>query len=276
MAETTVEKTAPPEPGPATGPWRSRTGARRSTRTLRLYASAALTGLTVLAVLVVPPLVQLDQQAVDLAAKLRPPGADHPFGTDDVGRDLLLRCVYGLRVSLLVGVAAALKSESGKVGFVGGVETPLIQKFQAGFEAGVTDTKADATVESKYITVPPDFTGFNAPDKGETIAKGLAEGLAFALHAGLDAKRVVDVISKGAATSWQMENRGKTMVDGQFDFGFAVNLMRKDLRIAMEEARSNGAQLPAIALIDQFYARVQQQGGGKLDTSSLIKLLVKP
>lgn len=108
------------------------------------------------------------------------------------------------------------------------------------------------------------------------VVQGLAEGLAFALHAGLDAKLVVDVISKGAATSWQMENRGKTMVDGKFDFGFAVNLMRKDLRIAMEEARSNGAQLPSIALIDQFYATVQQLGGGKLDTSSLIKLLVKP
>ncbi len=108
------------------------------------------------------------------------------------------------------------------------------------------------------------------------VVQGLAEGLAFALHAGLDAKLVVDVISKGAATSWQMENRGKTMVDGKFDFGFAVNLMRKDLRIAMEEARINGAQLPASALIDQFYATVQRQGGGKLDTSSLIKLLVKP
>lgn len=108
------------------------------------------------------------------------------------------------------------------------------------------------------------------------VVQGLAEGLAFALHAGLDAKLVVDVISKGAATSWQMENRGKTMVDDKFDFGFAVDLMRKDLRIAMEEARGNGAQLPSIALIDQFYARVQQQGGGKLDTSSLIKLLVKP
>ncbi len=107
------------------------------------------------------------------------------------------------------------------------------------------------------------------------VVQGLAEGLAFAQHAGLDAKLVVDVISKGAATSWQMENRGKTMVDGKFDFGFAVNLMRKDLRIAMEEARSNGAQLPSTALIDQFYATVQQQGGGKLDTSSLIKLLVK-
>jgi 3-hydroxyisobutyrate dehydrogenase len=107
------------------------------------------------------------------------------------------------------------------------------------------------------------------------VVQGLAEGLAFALHAGLDGKRVVDVISKGAASSWQMENRGKTMVDGKFDFGFAVDLMRKDLRIAMEAARSNGAQLPATALIDQFYAGVQKQGGGKLDTSSLIKLLVQ-
>lgn len=106
------------------------------------------------------------------------------------------------------------------------------------------------------------------------VVQGLAEGLAFALHAGLDAKRVVDVISKGAATSWQMENRGKTMVDGRFDFGFAVDLMRKDLRIAMEEARGNGARLPATALIDQFYAQVQREGGGRLDTSSLIKLLV--
>ncbi len=105
------------------------------------------------------------------------------------------------------------------------------------------------------------------------VVQGLAEGLAFALHAGLDAKLVVDVISKGAAQSWQMENRGKTMVDDRFDFGFAVDLMRKDLRITMDEARGNGAQLPATALIDQFYASVQQLGGGKLDTSSLIKLL---
>ncbi|MDP1672357.1 MAG: NAD(P)-dependent oxidoreductase [Burkholderiales bacterium] len=107
------------------------------------------------------------------------------------------------------------------------------------------------------------------------VVQGLAEGLAFALHAGLDAKRVVDVISKGAATSWQMENRGKTMVDGKFDFGFAVDLMRKDLRIAMEAARGNGAQLPVTALIDQFYAQVQREGGGRLDTSSLISLLVE-
>ena len=105
------------------------------------------------------------------------------------------------------------------------------------------------------------------------VIQGLAEGLAFTLRAGLDAKRVLDVISKGAATSWQMENRGYTMVDGKFDFGFAVDLMRKDLRIAMEEARANGADLPMTALIDQFYARLQSRGGGRLDTSSLIKLL---
>jgi 3-hydroxyisobutyrate dehydrogenase len=105
------------------------------------------------------------------------------------------------------------------------------------------------------------------------VVQGLAEGLAFALRAGLDAKRVLGVISKGAATSWQMENRGETMVDGKFDFGFAVDLMRKDLRIAMDQARANGAELPTTALIDQFYAKLQKQGHGRLDTSSLMKLL---
>ncbi|NEY35175.1 ABC transporter permease subunit [Streptomyces sp. PRKS01-65] len=97
-----------PAGGPAPAVWRSRGTGRRSTRTLRVRVCAALAAATVLAVLLVPPLVQLDQQAVDLAAKLLPPSWEHPFGTDDVGRDLLLRCVYGLRVSLLVGVAAAL------------------------------------------------------------------------------------------------------------------------------------------------------------------------
>ncbi|WP_405507775.1 ABC transporter permease [Streptomyces purpurascens] len=97
-----------PAGAPAETEWRSHGPKRRSTRTLRVRTSALLVGATVLAVLLVPPLVQLDQQAVDLAAKLRPPSWAHPFGTDDVGRDLLLRCVYGLRVSLLVGVAAAL------------------------------------------------------------------------------------------------------------------------------------------------------------------------
>lgn len=105
------------------------------------------------------------------------------------------------------------------------------------------------------------------------IIQGLAEGLNFAQRAGLDARLVADVISRGAAQSWQMENRAGTMIEDRFDFGFAVNWMRKDLRIALEEARRNGARLPATALVDQFYAGVQAQGGGRWDTSSLIRLL---
>ncbi len=105
------------------------------------------------------------------------------------------------------------------------------------------------------------------------VVQGLAEGLHFAQKAGLDAKAVLDVISKGAAQSWQMENRGYTMVDGQFDFGFAVDWMRKDLGLTLAEARRNGAQLPLTALVDQFYAEVQALGGQRQDTSSLIRRL---
>lgn len=105
------------------------------------------------------------------------------------------------------------------------------------------------------------------------VVQGLAEGLHFAKKAGLDAKAVLDVISKGAAQSWQMENRGYTMVDGQFDFGFAVDWMRKDLGITLDEARKNGAQLPLTALVDQFYAEVQALGANRQDTSSLIRRL---
>lgn len=107
------------------------------------------------------------------------------------------------------------------------------------------------------------------------VVQGLSEALHFADCAGLDAKAVLEVISKGAAQSWQMENRGHTMVDGQFDFGFAVDWMRKDLGITLSEARRNGAQLPLTALVDQFYADVQAQGGGRQDTSSLIRRLHK-
>ncbi len=105
------------------------------------------------------------------------------------------------------------------------------------------------------------------------VVQGLAEGLHFAQKAGLDAKAVLEVISKGAAQSWQMENRGHTMVDGQFDFGFAVDWMRKDLGLTLSEARKNGAQLPLTALVDQFYAELQALGGQRQDTSSLIRRL---
>jgi 3-hydroxyisobutyrate dehydrogenase len=105
------------------------------------------------------------------------------------------------------------------------------------------------------------------------LIQGLAEGIHFAKAAGLDPRAVIEVISKGAAQSWQMENRYQTMIDDQFDFGFAVNWMRKDLAIALEEARGNGAGLPVTALVDQFYADVQAMGGGRWDTSSLIARL---
>ena len=105
------------------------------------------------------------------------------------------------------------------------------------------------------------------------LVQALSEGLAFAQKAGIDAKLVLEVISKGAAQSWQMENRGSTMVDGKFDFGFAVDWMRKDLGICLEEAKRNGARLPVTALVDQFYADVQQMGGARFDTSSLIRRL---
>jgi 3-hydroxyisobutyrate dehydrogenase len=105
------------------------------------------------------------------------------------------------------------------------------------------------------------------------LVQGLAEGLNFALKAGLDAKLVLDVISKGAAQSWQMENRGKTMVDDKFDFGFAVDWMRKDLRICSETARQNGALLPATQMVAGFYDEISKMGGGRWDTSSLIRRL---
>ena len=105
------------------------------------------------------------------------------------------------------------------------------------------------------------------------LVQGLAEGIHFAKQAGLDVEKVIGVISKGAAQSWQMENRWKTMNEGKFDFGFAVDWMRKDLGICLDEARDNGAQLPVTALVDQFYAEVQAMGGRRWDTSSLIARL---
>ena len=105
------------------------------------------------------------------------------------------------------------------------------------------------------------------------VVQGLAEALNFARKAGLDVGAVIETISKGAAQSWQMENRWKTMSEGQFDFGFAVEWMRKDLRICLQEARNNGAELPVAALVDQFYADVVGMGGKRWDTSSLIARL---
>ena len=108
------------------------------------------------------------------------------------------------------------------------------------------------------------------------LVQGLSEGLAFAEMAGLDAAKVVEVISKGAAQSWQMDNRAKTMLADKFDFGFAVNWMRKDLGICLGEAEKIGALLPLAGIVNQFYARIQSLSGGRFDTSSLIRLLARP
>ena len=105
------------------------------------------------------------------------------------------------------------------------------------------------------------------------LVQGLSEGVAFAQNAGLNAKQVFDVIGKGAAQSWQMDNRHETMIDGKFDYGFAVDWMRKDLSLCFEEAERNGSQLPVTQLVDTFYAEVQENGGNRWDTSSLVTRL---
>ncbi|MEL0242282.1 MAG: NAD(P)-dependent oxidoreductase, partial [Pelagibacteraceae bacterium] len=107
------------------------------------------------------------------------------------------------------------------------------------------------------------------------LVQGLSEGLRFGQNAGLNVEDVVEVISKGAAQSWQMENRFKTMLDDKFDYGFAVDWMRKDLGIAMDEAKSNGSKLPITEIVDRYYSEIQKNGGNRFDTSSLITLLPK-
>ena len=103
------------------------------------------------------------------------------------------------------------------------------------------------------------------------LVQGLSEAMAFGKKAKVDMEKVLSVISKGAAQSWQMENRYKTMIDDKFEFGFAVDWMRKDLKIAMEEAKNNGSLLPVTELVDKYYAEVQDMGGNRWDTSSLIR-----
>lgn len=163
---------------------------------------------------------------------------------------------------------------------------------QAGAENGVLSIMVGGTAED-YARVSPLLEAYAKSHRllGEAgsgqLAKmvnqiciaGLVQGLAEAVHfvkrSGLDGEAVFDVIQHGAAGSWQMVNRHQTMLEGRYDFGFAVDWMRKDLRIALEEARNNGARLPVTALVDQFYADLQAEGDGRLDTSSLLKRLEK-
>ena len=199
------------------------------------------------------------------------PGAifvDHTTASADVARELYAKA----RELGLQFIDAPVSG--GQAGAVNGVLTVM-----CGGEPEVFDTiKPVAQAFGRAVTL------VGAPGAGQLakmvnqiciagIVQGLSEAVAFGQQAGLDMKLVLDVISKGAAQSWQMENRGGTMVDDKFDFGFAVDWMRKDLGLVLAEARNNGARVPLTALVDQFYGDVQKLGGGRWDTSSLIKRL---
>ncbi|ANN68373.1 NAD(P)-dependent oxidoreductase [Bordetella bronchialis] len=193
---------------------------------------------------------------------------DHTTASAQVAREL-----YGEAKRLGLQFVDAPVS-GGQAGAVNGVLTVMCGGEPEVFER----IKPVAQVFGRAVTL------VGAPGAGQLakmvnqiciagLVQGLSEGIAFGQAAGLDMKLVLDVISKGAAQSWQMENRGATMVDDKFDFGFAVNWMRKDLGLVLEEARANGARVPVTALVDQFYGDVQKMGGGRWDTSSLIKRL---
>ncbi len=164
----------------------------------------------------------------------------------------------------------------GQAGAVNGMLTVMcggdIAAFEAAQPVGMAFSKA-------FTRIGDSGAGQQAKMVNQICIAGLVQGLSEAINfgqtAGLDMKLVLDVIGKGAAQSWQMDNRGKTMVDDQFNFGFAVDWMRKDLGLVMEEAKKNGASVPVTALVDQFYADVQRMGGARWDTSSLIKRLRK-
>lgn len=195
---------------------------------------------------------------------------DHTTASAIVAREINEKCVE-LGIQFLDGPVSG-----GQAGAENGKLTVMVGGEQSTFDAAkpIIDSYAQAV------------TLIGAAGSGQitkmvnqvciaSLVQGLSEGLAFAQKAGLDAKLVVDCISKGAAGSWQMENRGKTMADDEFDFGFAVEWMRKDLGIALEEAKSNGALLPVTAVVDQFYAEVIAMGGKRWDTSSLIRRLAR-
>jgi 3-hydroxyisobutyrate dehydrogenase-like beta-hydroxyacid dehydrogenase len=186
-------------------------------------------------------------------------------------------------------VARELHGSARKAG-VGFIDAP-ISGGQAGAENGALTVMCGGS-KTHFNKVEPvidcyarQVTLIGGPGSGQLtkmvnqiciagLVQGLSEGVNFGLKAGLDMEKVIDTISKGAAGSWQMENRAATMVQGEFDFGFAVDWMRKDLGICFEEAKSNGARLPVAALVDQFYSTVQARGGKRWDTSALIHLLM--
>ena len=193
---------------------------------------------------------------------------DHTTASADIAREL-----HGLATARGLHFVDAPVS-GGEAGAVNGLLTVMCGGDAAPFEA----MKPVALAFSRAVTRLGDSGAGQLAKMVNQICiaglvQGLAEAVAFGSRAGLDMPAVLDVIGKGAAQSWQMDNRGKTMVQDKFDFGFAVDWMRKDLGLVLDESRRNGARLPATALIDQFYAELQNRGGGRWDTSSLIRLL---
>ena len=196
---------------------------------------------------------------------------DHTTASADVARELATAAAEGGLGFLDAPVSG------GEAGAVNGVLTVMVGGERDVFDrcSGVIDAYARAVtllgpVGSGQLTKMANQICIAG------VVQGLSEALNLAQRSGLDAKLVLDVISKGAAQSWQMENRGTTMVDDEFDFGFAVDWMRKDLDICLAQGHRVGALLPLTALVNEFYARVQARGGGRWDTSSLMRLLTNP
>lgn len=209
-------------------------------------------------------------------------GAEGALSAMSAGTTLVDHTTASAEVARELHAAAQAK----RVGFL---DAP-VSGGQAGAENGKLtimvggDADVHARVEAVLAHYARAVTLMGGPGCGQltkmvnqicvtAVVQGLAEGINFAQRAGLDAERAIDVIAKGAAQSWQMDNRARTMIADKYDFGFAVDWMRKDLGICLAEARRNGAELPVTALIDQFLARVQQLGGGRWDTSSLLRAL---
>lgn len=193
---------------------------------------------------------------------------DHTTASAEVAREL-----YAAGKEKGIGFVDAPVS-GGQAGAVNGLLTVMCGGEQAQFDA----------VRPLALNFAQAVTLLGEPGAGQLckmvnqiciagLVQALSEGIAFGQAAGLDMNKALQVISKGAAQSWQMENRGSTMIEDKFDFGFAVDWMRKDLSLVLSEARRNGARVPVTALVDQFYADVQKMGGNRWDTSSLIKRL---
>ena len=248
--------------------------------------------------------VSINQGTIAATPKAASEGADFVFacvGNDDDLREVTIGAngafnsmkpgaIFVDHTTASADVARELHAEAKKRGF-GFIDAP-VSGGQAGAENGLLTVMCGGDA-SDYAKAEPLIANFarmcrllGSAGSGQLakmcnqiaiagLVQGLAESVQFGMKAGLDMEQVIDVISKGAAGSWQMENRHKTMIAGKFDFGFAADWMRKDLGICLAEARKNQSHLPVTALVDQFYSEVQKMGGGRWDTSSLIARLIK-